>query len=279
MPAQGVAADPLLQPTPVGPETIRFMQGVPTLDLQRDHGAVQITPLPMDHGSYAFAVAVLNKGPTPANIDVTNFDIESTGQHYTVFSRSDLEHKAKHRAMWNSIALAAVGGLAAAAAASATDTYRATTYTPHGTYRTIITTPSASGQALAAVTAAGTGVGLYAIQNQLDKTRAALGATTVQMTTVDSGDSYAGRIVLAKIKASSLPQRVNIVVNWNGEAYSFGFQIAKKGTPQPVFPTTPQPLSPAAPAVAPAVEMVPTMPGASPTRPPLTPAVAIKPAA
>jgi hypothetical protein len=228
-------AGPVIQPVQVGTETIRFLQGVPTLDLQREHGAVQITPLPMDHGSYAFTLAVLNKGTTSANIDVTNVAIESGGIHYTVFSRSDLEHKAKSRAMWSSIALAAVGGLAAAAAASTTDTYRATTYTPHGTYRTILQTPSASGQLASAATIAGTGAGLYAIQNQLDKTREALGATTVQMTTVDPQDSYAGRIVLAKVKQSALPQRINIVVQWNGEAYPFAFQLAKGGSPQPVF--------------------------------------------
>lgn len=243
--ATPAVAGPLIQPVPVGKETIRFFQGVPTLDLQREHGAVQITPLPMDHGSYAFTVAVLNKGPGSANIDVTNIDVESGGAHYTVFSRSDLEHKAKKRAMWNSIALAAVGGLAAAAAASATDTYRATTYTPHGTYRTIIQTPSAAGQVAAAAAVAGTGAGIYAIQSQLDRTREALGATIVQMTTVDPQDSYAGRIVLARLKQAALPQRINIVVKWNGEIYPFGFQLAKKGTPQPVFdaltPVTPAP--------------------------------------
>ncbi len=207
----------------------------------------------MDHGSYAFTVAVLNKGPGSANMDVTNVDVESGGAHYTVFSRSDLEHKAKHRAMWNSIALATAGALASAAAANTTDTYRATTYTPHGTYRTIVQTPSAAGQAAAAAAIAGTGVGLYAIQNQLDKTREALGATTVQMTTVDPQDSYAGRIVLAKIKESALPQRINIVVKWNGETYPFGFQLAKKGTPQPVFDTlTPIPMPPASASGQPA---------------------------
>lgn len=242
-------AGPILQPTPVGKETIRYFQGVPTLDLQRERGAVQITPLPMDHGSYAFSIAVLNKGPNSANIDVANIDVESGGAHYTVFSRSDLERKAKSRAMWASIALAAAGGLAAAAAASSTDTYRATTYTPRGTYRTIIQMPSANGQVAAAAAVAGTGAGIYAIQNQLDRTREALGATTMQMTTVDPQDSYAGRIVLAKIKQSALPQRVNIVVNWNGETYAFGFQLAKKGTPQPVFDNiTSVPTAPAASA-------------------------------
>ncbi|RYD27224.1 MAG: hypothetical protein EOP89_05235 [Lysobacteraceae bacterium] len=256
--AAPAAAGPVIQPVPVGTETIRYFQGVPTLDLQRDHGAVQITPLPMDHGSYAFTVAVLNKGPSSANIDVTNVDVESGGIRYTVLSRSDLEHKAKNRAMWGSIALAAAGGLAAAAAASATDTYRATTYTPHGTYRTIIQTPSTGGQLVAAGAIAGTGAGIYAIQNQLDQTREALGATTVQMTTVDPQDSYAGRIVLSKIKTTALPQRINIVVRWNGESYPFGFQLSKKGTPQPVFDVlTPAPVVPNAaddhPAAMPAL--------------------------
>lgn len=228
----------LLQPVPVGAETIRFQQGIPTVDLQMPDGVVQITPLPIDHGSLAFSVAVYNDGKVPANIDVTSFAIAAGPQKIAVFSREQLESKSKKRAMWASIAIAAAGGLAAAAAASQRDTYTNTLYTPRGTYRSVFTAPSQAGQVAAAASIAGAGVGIAAIQNQLDHTRQALGDTTVQMTTVDPGDSYAGRIVLEKIKSNVLPQPIAITVNWNGRAYPFAFQLAKKGTPQPVFPIT-----------------------------------------
>jgi len=57
----------------------------------------------------------------------------------------------------------------------------------------------------------------------------------VQTTTVDPGGSYAGKIVVEKIKDRTLPQRVTITVNWNGEQYPFAFRLAKPGTPAPVF--------------------------------------------
>ncbi len=231
----------LLQPVPVGMETVRFQQGVPTIDLQKPDGVVQLTPLPMDHGSLAFSVAVYNDGKLPANVDVTSFDVSAGQQKIAVLSREQLESKAKNRAMWASIAVAAAGGIAAAAAANQRDTYTHTLYTPRATYRSVYSAPSQAGQVAAAASIAGAGVGIAAIQSQLDQTRQALGDSTVQMTTVDPGDSYAGRIVLEKIKSKVLPLRVAITVNWNGRAYSFAFQMVKKGTPQPVFAMTPVP--------------------------------------
>lgn len=262
-----VSAKTILQPVQVGDETLRFRQGVPTLDLQGPHGGVQVTPLEMDHGSYAFSVAVLNNGNAPANIDVTNFDINAGPQHLAVFSKDQLVKKAKTRAMWAQIAIAAAGGLSAAAAASQRDYYHATTFTPHGAYHTVISTPSAAGQVEAAAAIAGSGVAIAAIQNRLDQTRAALGDSTIQMTTVDPGDGYSGRIVIEKVKSATVPQRIDIVLTWNGDRYPFAFQMVKDGTPQPAFIMKPQPMAPVPPVPAeapasPAVAVVPVRAGA-----------------
>lgn len=248
-PTTALAAEPVVQAVQTGTETARFQQGVVTLDLERERGAVQVTPLPMDHGSLSFAVAVFNKADAPANIDISNFSVVAGTQALPVFSKDQLESKAKNRAMWAQIAVAAVGGLGAAAAASQRDTYRSTLVTPHGTYRYHASAPSAAGQVAAATSVAGAGVGIAAIQNRLDETRAALGNNIVQLTTVDVGESYAGQIVVAKIKNGALPQRVVVTVRWNGEDYPFTFQLAKKGTPVPTFTA----LKSAAPAPAPAV--------------------------
>lgn len=235
VPLQAFAAEPVVQAIQSGAETARFQQGVVTLDLEREKGAVQVTPLPMDHGSLSFSVAVLNKADAPANIDITNFNVAAGPQALPVFSKDQLESKAKNRAMWAQIALVAAGSLSAAAAASQRDTYRSTLVTPRGTYHFHASAPSAAGQAAAAASIAGAGVGIAAVQARLDETRAALGNNIVQLTTVDPGEGYAGQIVVAKIKDKALPQRVTVTVRWNGEDYPFVFQVAKKGTPVPEF--------------------------------------------
>ena len=141
-----MAAPKEVQPIQIGQETIRYTQGVPTLDLQGKSGAVQVTPLELDHGGLSFSVAVLNDSNQPYNINVTNFTLTSNGQSIEVYTKDQLVKRAKNRAMWTQIALAAVGGIAAAASASQTDTYTSTLYTPRGTYRAISTGPSAYGQ-------------------------------------------------------------------------------------------------------------------------------------
>lgn len=224
-----------VQPVQIGQETIRYQNGVPTLDLEMKDGVVQITPLPLDHGSLSFGIAVYNDARQPANFGVENVRVTFASLPVKVLTKDDLVKKAENRAMWASIALAAVGGLSAAAAASQRDHYHSTLVTPRGTYRSYFSAPSVAGQFQAAAITAGTGVGIASIQNQLDKTVEALGDEVVQLTTVDPGESYAGRLVFAKIRPKVLPAKVEIAVNWNGETYPFTFQIAKKGTPAPVF--------------------------------------------
>src|SRR3546814_15278403 len=91
----------------------------------------------------------------PANIDITNFSVQAGEQSLAVFSRHDLEKKAKNRAMWTQIGIAALGGLAAAGAASQRDTYRSSFYTPRGSFHGYYSAPSAIGQIQAAAITAG----------------------------------------------------------------------------------------------------------------------------
>lgn len=241
----------VVQPVQVGNETVRFEQGEATVELYSERGSVQIQPLPTDHGSLAFYVGIFNAGDQPANIDITNFTVRAGSQPLPVFSRQELEKKAKNRAMWTQIGLVAVGGLAAAGAASQRDTYRSTLYTPRGVYRGYYSAPSTAGQIQAAAITAGTGYAVYKVQEQLDRTRQELANSVVQLTTVDPGESYGGKIVVAKIKDKKLPKEVTVELNWNGEIYPFHFRLAKPGTPQPVF-TNKLPLAaaPVAPEIA-----------------------------
>ncbi|MCD2322775.1 hypothetical protein LQ953_01950 [Sphingomonas sp. IC-56] len=247
-----VAASPALardkyvvQPIQIGTETVRYVRGDASVSLFKEHGSIQVQPLAFDHGSLSFAIAVYNDGQVPADFDVANIRVTVLGQQTALLSRDALEKKAKNRAMWKQIGIAAIGGLASAAAASQQDRYTATTYTPRGTYRTVYTAPSSAGQAQAVALAAGTGVGIAAVQNQLEQTLSELSTDIVQMTTVDPGDSYGGRIVVSKVKFDkALPARVDLLVSWNGEDYPLAFQVAKPGTPAPAFTTAPAPPNP-----------------------------------
>lgn len=233
----GAAPKVVIHPVQVGAETARFDQGMVMLDLERERGAVQIMPLGLDHDSVTFDVIVFNDGDAPVNFDITNIDAGVTTQKLGVFSKDELVAKAENRAMWSQIGMAVLAGAAAAAAANQRDHYRTTLYTPRGVYRAYSSGPSASGQAAAAVSVAGGAVAIASIQNRLDQTRAQLNGEIVQLTTVDPGTSYGGRIVLHKIKDKKLPQTLRVVVRWNDEEYPFEFMVAKRGTPAPAFKT------------------------------------------
>lgn len=193
-PVPVAAGTPVVQPIQIGSETVRYQQGVATVDLRLQRGAVQIRPLPLDHGSLAFSVAVFNGANVPANIDSTSFEGQAGEQHLAVFSVNQLAKKAKSRAMWKQIGLAALGGLAAGAAASQRDTYSGTVHTPYGAYTSYYSAPSAIGQLQSMAIAAGTGVGIAQIRNNLDRTLEALGNDVVRMSTIDPGQTYGGKI-------------------------------------------------------------------------------------
>lgn len=208
---------------------VRFSQGVATFDQRREHGAVQLTPLGLDHGRLTFGVVVLNLGPGSDDFGVEDIHAAAAGQDLPVLTRERLDQMARNRAGWAQFAVALAAGLGAAAAASSHDTYRATTYTPHGTYRTIFRTPSTAGQVAAAGMVAGGAYSIASIQNQLDATRAALADEIVQTTTIDPDDSYGGRFVVEKIRGphSGWPQDVRIVVHFNGEDYPFAVRVTQ----------------------------------------------------
>lgn len=253
----------VVQPVQVGAETVRYEQGVATVELFNRQGSVQIQPLPVDHGSLAFYVGVYNASNMPANIDISNFSIRAGDQTLAVFSRQELEKKAKNRAMWTQIGIAALGGLAAAGAASQRDTYHSTFYTPRATYHGYYSAPSVVGQIQAAAITAGTGYAIYNVQQRLDRMRAELANSVIQLSTVDPDDSYGGKIVLAKIKDKKLPKVVTIDLDWNGERYPFSFRLVKPGTPAPAFTIT-QAVGdgPAAPEVGATNASIPMAPAA-----------------
>lgn len=240
--AQPVAAADrvVVYPVQVGAETVRYNRGVATLDLWTDNGAVQITPQPMTHGSLAFTVAVFNAGDAPVNFGIENISAVANSRPLSVFSRDDLERRAENRALWAQIGAVLIAGVGAGLSASQRNTYRSTTVTPFGVYRSRASYPSLAGQ-LQAQAFVGEGAwAIGAIQSRLDHTRAALATEIVQITTVDPGEGYAGTFVLHRVRGD-YPFNVRLSISWNGQAYPFEFLVGRRGTPRPHFAAiTPQ---------------------------------------
>ena len=242
-------AEAALYPIETGKETVRYLQGTPTLDLESDSGAVQVTPLPLDHGGLSFRVAVYNKSLRAANFDASDVHITAGAQPLVVFTKDQLVRKAKSRAMWSQIGIAVLAGAAAAAASQAysTNTYQSYTATPWGGVSHIAQwrDNSVGVVGAAASVAAGT-AGIVGIQNRLDYTVRNLGSEIVQTTTIDPDASYAGRIVIEKIKDGTMPKDIFITVAWNGTDYPFAFRLTKPGQNLPP-PFTPGGIGAAAP--------------------------------
>lgn len=58
LPSTAIAGQRLaVQAVPLGAETVRYKQGIPTLDLWTESGGVQITAMPMAEGRVNFAIA------------------------------------------------------------------------------------------------------------------------------------------------------------------------------------------------------------------------------
>lgn len=240
-PKPAVAGDKwVAQPVQVSTETVRYAQGTPTVELERENGIVRITPMPMDHGAFAFAVTVYNDGEAPANFGLENLGSSFAGKAVYALTRDDLENKAKSRAFWSQFGLALLGGTSSALAASQRDVYTSRWVTARGTYSSIMSVPSIAGQLQAVSLQNQTINAMSLVQYQLDRTLASLGNDTLQLTTVDPGESYGGRVVFAKVRPKGLPAQFDINVSWNGELYPFTFQIAKAGTPAPKFTNPPK---------------------------------------
>jgi hypothetical protein len=94
--SQAVAVSgPAIAPVQVGKETVHFIKGVATLNLETESGAVQITPLAQDHGKLVFGVSAYNKGQQPANFGIENVAVTWNDNPVTIVSAAELEKRAK----------------------------------------------------------------------------------------------------------------------------------------------------------------------------------------
>ena len=217
----------------IGDEGARYLKGVPTLDLQQQRGAVQLRSLGFYNNRPVFAVAIFNGGQEPVNIGLEDIHVVAAGSPLRVFSVEELERQAKRKAWWSKFGTALLGGLSAGLAANQRSTYRGTISGPYGTYSVHASYPSLAGQLQADRIQANTMWSVAAIQYQLDQTIAMVNNHVVQRTTVDPGASYAGLVVLDKLKTGKPPFEIRLDVDWNGERYPFAYLIQKPGRPVP----------------------------------------------
>jgi hypothetical protein len=196
---------------------------------------IDVTPLGFDHGGLAFGVAIFNASRHSANIDVTDITARIDGETLRVLTEAELVKRAQHRAMWAALAVTLVAGVGAAASASQRDHYYGSMSTPHGNYHWAYSAPSTGGQVAAAAYTAGGIYGVSQIQKQLGETVAGIGQNALQLTTVDPGQSYAGKIVLTKAKNNKWPQIVHLMIHWNGRDYPFDFDVGSDKRPAPKF--------------------------------------------
>lgn len=219
------AATPMLKPIPSPDQSVRFDKGTPTIETDLANSAVKVVPLrDMDHGSYQFMVAVVNKNLSQSgNFGVENITVtRANGVNVGVYSREVLEKRAKSRAMWSQIGMAMLAG--AAAGAQSNNTY-VHSYTPYGRYTTVINRPGLSNGQIATI-GAGT-AGIVLSQIRLEKTLEALGNEILQTTTIDPDGSYGGRVIIGKLGKMAPGETVTIDVEFNGEHHQFGFEPTK----------------------------------------------------
>lgn len=234
--AQASAADLILYPVQVGPETIRYRTGIPTLNIETVSGAVTITPLPLDHNHATFGVAVYNKGLTTINFGIENVTAAVDGQPIPVLSREELQKRAKSRAAWSAVGIALLSGVAAAAASTAhtTDHSYGNIRTPNGTYFWSSSYRDNSLGAIGAGAAIGAGTaGIVGIQNRLEYTLGTLATDVLQLTTIDPDNSYAGEVVIEKPANRKLPYDVTVIMHLNGVDYPFTFRMTEQGKNKP----------------------------------------------
>lgn len=215
----------IMKPVQVDGQTIRFDQGHATIEDDMPIAGVRVLPIEGQmHGGYQFKVAVFNKGANSFNFGSENVGLAHAGGVSTpCWTKDQLAKKAKKKAFWNQVAIAALAGVAAAAQNNNTNI---TTYGPRGTvYRTVIERPGLSDGQIATIAAGGAGVALT--QLHLEKTLAALNDDIAQTTTLDPQSGYGGIVVAQKLQKAKAGDEVTLRVLVGEEVHLFRFKLEK----------------------------------------------------
>ena len=208
-----------------------YQHGVATAESRLQGSSVKVSPLGFNgEGQVQFGVAVFNSGKAAVEIKTSDITITGIdGSQIRVFDKETLERQVRNRAMIAAIAVAAAGGVSAAAAQqNAYSTTHATMRTPTGgtyVYSAQTYSPTAAAIGVTAATAA-TAVSLNQISNTLDQTIAGLNGVTLQRTTIQPGLSYGGVVTGDRLK-NRYPQELTLAVAVGGETHNFKFVVSQ----------------------------------------------------
>jgi hypothetical protein len=97
--------------------SITYSQGTATVASDGQIAAVKVTPMGITSGGFVkFAVAVINHGTMPANLGVENITVtDQADANVHVYTTAELTKIAHDRAVRAEVAIAVLGGIAAAA--------------------------------------------------------------------------------------------------------------------------------------------------------------------
>ena len=211
--------------------SITYSQGAATVASDSKNGAVKVTPMGITGGGFVkFAVAAINHGATPTNLGVENVTVsDPTGVGLHVYTTAELTKIAHDKAVRAEVAIAILGGIAAAADSSAsynsTSGYVGSTPVYFRSYD-----PVAANLAIDR-DSANTSAAISNINQQLANITAGLHDSALQTTTVNPGMGYGGLVWAAEPKnlaEAKGPVTLTVVVNFAGEPHQFQFQLAKQ---------------------------------------------------
>jgi len=221
------ASSYVMTPYPTEGQTVRFLQGQPTIYAEGQNSSIQVTPLaPNDKNRLLFSVAVLNRSDVQHNFGVENIDMEAAGADVRVFTVPELERMAKNDATIAMVAIALAGG-ASAYAANSGPTSTTTVVSPSGIYRAETTNRALQSLATTAA-AANTAQNMSSVAAGLDATLQNLGANVLQTTTIDPGSSFGGQVIGDRVAVPTEGELdTSLLIQFAGDSYRVRFGIGK----------------------------------------------------
>jgi len=201
------AGDFQSKPIPAETDSLTYYKGTPVVERNAAFGKVRITSIGEETGKPAFVIEILNASETALNFGTENISASVAGQTKptVVYTANDIQRMVQNKANW-----AAFG--AAMAGASATNTSYGSACGYGGCVHATVTTPNYFAQANAARQ-------VNDIRNNEAGRIDELSQNYLQLTTVQSGESYGGRVAISKPKPKKWPAVLTLSVL--GEVFSF----------------------------------------------------------
>jgi len=192
---------------PAATDSLTYYKGTPVVERLTNFGKLRITSIPEETGKPAFIIEILNESENPINFGTENIVAAVAGQKkpVTVYSANDVQKMVQSKANW-------AAAFTAMAGASATNTSYGTACGRYSCVTATVTTPDYYARANAAQQV---GEIRNMEANRIDE----LSQNYLQLTTVQPGESYGGRVALSKPKPKKWPATVTLTVL--GEQFIF----------------------------------------------------------